>query len=1185
MTTNPNYRLSLQAFPQSWDGTQITLRILVMPQGDPTSALLTGVAPAPDSPAFADANLSFVAALIPSLDALPAPAAVTAQIPLTITPPTGARGLFQQLAAQFNIAPDPPGKPPRRVGYSVQKFLPESYRNAFDFDRPRTPFALTNDSYSCLLKTLPINTPQPPPPSTVSWGRVIGFTMRQPLLAKALGLLYETTVVLPDPTTFANGGWLYVGLAPSSDFQPQLAVNPSLLQLYAARIPPLTSTPRPLFAAVLFPVSSMPPTGSYDGAFTEAEDYDDGFVKIVHGAQPDRAAMYDSSSNGLPPSGDFGMQLGWDDEQITIWYNQQMDSTAVDAPFAVAGYRIDVRAHGNTAWNSMCQVTASLALGSTELGTFQGELSVESMPVRLDPSQPQDWWLPPYFSHWRGGSIVLPDPLAAQLHGTPAVPQQYTAVAADAVPLLYGRSYDVRVRLTDLSRGGPAVTDEAINPGPAPIATLPFRRYVPFKNVLTPDLDLTTTPSNPQTSYQIGRPLLNYPAVAYAGVANVAAALVADLPNAQAQGREAGLPDPDAALLSIEVQVMQLAGDAAQLVSDQDPSPFALLYTTTRAFPTDPTASLELDIAFQDIPDITSLPPQPDTGPLLLPRFRNIRLVLRAAATADPQLLYWGSTDAMFGQAVEILTGANPTDERSLFAPDIEANLIRGILLQPDPVQTSNVTAALAVAGQGGTTAYDLSQRLAQALGLNFTGLTYSGQPGQRVVFGCSSALRHSLSPEHGALTFGAKSELTQHWLIVITVQLARDWTWGVLNPIRFDIRDSSNTVVGSINMTDAVGISALANPDRSNASLVFFDAVDYKPAAGSFPAELNLTYQIEPVFAVTPALLDAPLSLPLTLPIAAPPTQTPQLASAGLALSPYDAQPDYSATAPRQRALWLEFTEPVADPDDIYFARVLAYAPDQLLTGAPFIDPGGVEPPPEPALPIDPELTRLIVPGQSDDHAGLGAMQPLIPSSSPLHYMLPIPTGLALDAPELFGMFVYELRAGHSKNWSTAQGRFGPPLRVAGVQHPAPVLLPVVNSQPATVAVSAPFATPVFTGRNLLPSPPRSQLWALLYAQVTQADGQAQRNVLLDRLRLRRQDKLSDLAPVTANGLAAVTWQRALIETILVSLALPPTSPLSLVVVETLPDLGELEDPLGGDLGHVRILRTSPLVVIPAIC
>ena len=39
----------------------------------------------------------------------------------------------------------------------------------------------------------------------------------------------------------------------------------------------------------------------------------------------------------------------------------------------------------------------------------------------------------------------------------------------------------------------------------------------------------------------------------------------------------------------------------------------------------------------------------------------------------------------------------------------------------------------------------------------------------------------------------------------------------------------------------------------------------------------------------------------------------------------------------------------------------------------------------------------------------------------------------------ELFGMFAYEIRVGHQKRWSTAQARFGPPLRVAGVQHPAP--------------------------------------------------------------------------------------------------------------------------------------------------
>jgi len=69
------------------------------------------------------------------------------------------------------------------------------------------------------------------------------------------------------------------------------------------------------------------------------------------------------------------------------------------------------------------------------------------------------------------------------------------------------------------------------------------------------------------------------------------------------------------------------------------------------------------------------------------------------------------------------------------------------------------------------------------------------------------------------------------------------------------------------------------------------------------------------------------------------------------------------------------------------------------------------------------------------------------------------------VDAPELFGFFVYELRVGHQKNWSTAQGRFGLPLRVAGVQHPAPPLLCLVSSQPTIVGVTAPYATPVFAG------------------------------------------------------------------------------------------------------------------------
>jgi hypothetical protein len=489
MATNPTFRLSLLAFPQRFDGTNIRLRILIMPQGDPLSPLLTGVSPAPDSPAFADAKPKLVAELIPSLVALPAPAGVTAQVPLDSTPPAGARALFQQLATQFNIAADAPGNPPRRIGYSTRKYLPESYRDAFNFDRPRTPFCVTDNSYHCLIEHPP-TTPQPPPSSTVSWGRVIGFAMRQPLLATALGLLYDVTVPLPDPAFFADGGWLYVGFDPSSDFVPQLTVKPALMQPYAARIPPL-SAQRPLFAAVLFPVLSVPPSGSYDDVFVEAEDYDDGFAKIVHGVQPDHAALMDTSADGLPPAADFGLRLGWDDEQITVWFNRQVDATQIDAPFGAGGYRIDVRAHGNTAWNSLCQVTGTLALGTTPLGTFNGELGIETQPLQHDAATPAEWWLPSYFAQWRGVSMVVPDPVALQLHGSPAAGTPYTAVGAGTVPLLYGRTYDLRVRLMDLSRGGPVVSDLPVNPGPAPIATLPFRRFVPFKPVTITNLDLS----------------------------------------------------------------------------------------------------------------------------------------------------------------------------------------------------------------------------------------------------------------------------------------------------------------------------------------------------------------------------------------------------------------------------------------------------------------------------------------------------------------------------------------------------------------------------------------------------------------------------------------------------------------------------------------------------------------------
>jgi hypothetical protein len=40
--------------------------------------------------------------------------------------------------------------------------------------------------------------------------------------------------------------------------------------------------------------------------------------------------------------------------------------------------------------------------------------------------------------------------------------------------------------------------------------------------------------------------------------------------------------------------------------------------------------------------------------------------------------------------------------------------------------------------------------------------------------------------------------------------------------------------------------------------------------------------------------------------------------------------------------------------------------------------------------------------------------------------------------------------------------------------------------------------ATAVFGGRNVTMKPPATELWAMLYAQLSQADGNGKRNLLL---------------------------------------------------------------------------------------
>ena len=150
----------------------------------------------------------------------------------------------------------------------------------------------------------------------------------------------------------------------------------------------------------------------------------------------------------------------------------------------------------------------------------------------------------------------------------------------------------------------------------------------------------------------------------------------------------------------------------------------------------------------------------------------------------------------------------------------------------------------------------------------------------------------------------------------------------------------------------------------------------DPHPAPGKFPRELSPQYTIAATFKSAPSTQQAYTNL--VLPIVTPPSQTPKIASTGIAESPFQASPDYSETYLRDRYLWIEFAEPLADDDDAYFGRVLAYGPDPLLAAA-LLPPSPLPDPVEPTLAISPDPVRMIFAGQSSDECGLDAMTQLI--------------------------------------------------------------------------------------------------------------------------------------------------------------------------------------------------------------
>lgn len=1224
-------------FPQGYDGATLRVNIVLIPRNyDPFQPYATGLL-APDDTAvpFADLAPQFELKVVKGLDEWPignalAPGRKPVQIGVNTTAATNKKNLLEAIrndfGARINIT-DTDAAPAQF--YTVQKELPDSYCQAFNFTGPRVPNAKTDDSYACAVKKPVTKKDNWKNDEDLSWGQVFAYILRQPLLAKACGMVYEAGIPITDDNAelFEKGCYIYADII-NPDYlaiQEKLMVDADgpFIKPYAARLPKLLrgdENSRPLFAPILFPVlyattgdvvDPPPPNAPWDKIFAELNEYNDGFAKIVHAAQPVSRILLNRRQDGSHPVKDEGIQLAWDDEQILIWYMRQLEANPqepgkrVDAPLGVFGYRIDVKEDAvNAAWNSLNLVSCRQAytFGGVSLGNTAGqqlELPFQVFPTQLDNDTTAPFWLPLYFTGWIGKSMILKDTDAIAIHqndetrinSTDPVPTK----AVDAtnmfdevpagIPLRYGRRYQFRVRMMDISGGGPVIDEEVYNNAPAPTSEWSFKRYVApalcriekpaaLRQVETEFYNEILSPTEPPAFdaspvITIQRPLLNYPAVVFT---NKYQELNADpvqllIQSAQAQ-KQGGTPaapknihpaiaDPDVDRVEIRVEVETLRMDNRS--SDSGEENYITLYTTHRNFPqvanaADMEAALSLNVVFHDIASLNlGSIDDPFNDPSLnsaainamqdipLPTARKIRMSIRAVCKGEDST-YYGfinnanhNLDSRYGKVMQFCFYKASGTEANLLLPKANTPELQGLYLQPDPEYIrKGVLGQFFFFNAETSIQPDIMQRLAQQLGVRVNGLTLVGEKGERVVFGCNSRIRHHLAPDGSSITFSSKGDLCNHWITCLVYRLNRDWSWDALEDTAFTVsrdkkfsRDADSETeslanIGDIELKHTASFESLqpdiyGNVNRNNTTLIFIDAVEPKTAllrspGGPlrFPDTIEVQYRITASFKPGHGAPFTTTPEQLTLPATVIPSQVPKISSVGLAFSPYIRGEKYASTEARQRYLWVELEEPVENPADTLFCRVLQYAPDQLIGNNRQVAELMQETEEDPPLPVDPEYIRMITPGQTDDMAGLGAMQAMEKAidDDDLHYLLPLPPGLHPESPELFGFFKYEFRIGHGhwsngeegkeNLWSTAQGRFGRPLVIAGMQHPVPTLLCNVNRDSDKVFVTAPYAKAVWKGKNVTSDPPRTQLHCVLYAQVQQADRLEYRNILL---------------------------------------------------------------------------------------
>ncbi len=1257
--------LSLMLLPQRWDGSNLIANLLLLPNGDPTQPV--PLSSGEELP-FSQAQPVLRAALLPGLET-PAwdpsitPASLT-YIPITLHYSSAEGPIFAALTAEYTPIV-PPLVQPDGI---IRKDLPDSFMEANGFAPYDPEYFTAVDGFGCAIGSQTPNTTQVPT-STIAWGEILSYALRQPLICQAMGLAYLQVSIPLNPDQVSAGGWIWLEIDttnPTNWYAKLLGEQPTAVSTYAARLPALDAA-QDVFAAILFPtVPGAYDAKTMDAAQYEADLYLDGFAKVVHADQPTTADSVTGDTTAIVPGTDAGIQIGWDDIQVTTWINRQIQiaqalaagTATQELPFTVLGYRVDVRQAPTDPWASLCAASGTLNAASVFTTSFTAQdLCVEPTPVQ-NAGAGQQYWLPRYFAQWRGRTLVVNDKYGYAFSGgqppapTTTTDSDFTGTIAESlsgVNLLYGENYEFRTRLADLTGGGPAPTD--LSPDDAGVTNVPFRRYVPPKKVA---LTLGAVDATGNQSLTVDRPSINYPEMVFTGAANQATldALLALTPP---QPPVRPFPPPDgsnmpavppfqAAVLDSDVMTLQIIVEAQAptydtgteaLMADSETPPnpgqldglFRVVYNWEVDFPALATpvavgASTPIQLTLQPTQmsqiDSPVLPSASQPTVLPIPTGRNVRIRLRGLGEDDNENLYYGNSIARTGLTSDIRVRYEAATETGVIAagsPDqqLQAYYLRDL---DNSSQQSIVSNAVVEAIAGGGVAWGLQayenlastlntpastplQLLASALSLPLTGQTLSAPPGQRILFGAQSTLRHTLPQDRSTITFSTQKDLINHWIVVQRLTIDRDWTWRGLaqdgagqlaftfQGMSYPAGDTLLPVFEDLGVVDLpTVVSSLATQQsgspgqRDTTEIIFFSTLDSTVGLDDFPAPTEGQYQLMATLTGSPTTPVQLWSGQIEVPITVQPRQIPQLVSAGIAESAYQPSENYSSTSIRQRSLWLEFDQPPQDPNDAYFVRVMNYGPDPLLMS----NPVDITPLPDAPIALDPEPIRTITPDSVNDAAGLSAMTQVQPSgSSPVHFLVPLPSTISPEALDLFGFWTYEIRCGHLQ-WSTAQGRYGRPFRVAGVQHPCRHLIATVDrsvtvpsdggaAQPCIVA-SADLAQTVLNGESLTSAiAPQTQIWFLLYAQLRRVDGQAYRNLLLTKL-LGQQETNPNGGPVGTNpigiaqfkprdtpstaGIAQIqsipvqaAFSQSEVDTILTGLLLPANTPLSILAVE----------------------------------